>query len=63
MSLEHCGGCLFWPSLLLVALNLARNEAWVVPETSSSLRCCVCVFSTLKESYIISFKLFLALLF
>ena len=25
--------CLFWPSLLLMALNLARNEAWVVPET------------------------------
>ena len=34
MSLEHCGGCLFWPSLLLLALNLTRNEAWVVPETS-----------------------------
>ena len=33
MFLEHFGGCLSWPSLLLLALNLARNEAWVVPET------------------------------
>ena len=29
--------CLFWPSLFWVALNLARNEAWVVPETLYSL--------------------------
>ena len=33
MSLEHCGGCLFWPRLLLMALNLARIEACVVPRS------------------------------
>ena len=33
MSLEHFDRCFFWPSLLLVALNLSRNEAWIVPRT------------------------------
>ena len=52
MSLEHCGVCLFWSGLLLVVLNLARNEAWVVPETLHSLQWCVGVFSTFKELFI-----------
>ena len=35
--------CLFWPSLLRVALNLARNETLIVPETLfSSWWCAVC---------------------
>ena len=54
MSFEHNGGCLFWPGLLLVALNLARNEAWVVPKALCSLQCCVEVFSTFKECCIIN---------
>ena len=29
-SLSTLWCCLFWPSLFWVALNLARNEAWVV---------------------------------
>ena len=40
--------CLFWSSLLLVALNLARNEALVVLKTLCSLRWCFGVFSALK---------------
>ena len=55
MSLKHCGGCLFWPSLLLVALSLARNEAWVVPETLFSLRWFARVLPTFKESCVINF--------
>ena len=55
MSLEHCSPCLFWTSLLRVALNLARNEAWVVPETLCSLRWCVGVYSIFKESCNIDF--------
>ena len=39
----------FWSSLLQVALNLARNEAWAVSETLCSLRWCVCVYSIFKE--------------
>ena len=42
--------CLFWPSLFWVALNLARNEVWVVPEILYSLRWRVGVFSTFKKS-------------
>ena len=61
MSLEHCGRSLFWPSLLLVDLNLARNEAYVLPEKLCSLRWCLGVFSTFKESCVINFY-FLALL-
>ena len=38
--------CLFWPSLLWVALILARNEAWVVLETLCSLRWCVFGFQS-----------------
>ena len=45
MSLKQCGGRLFLPSLLLVALNLAGNEASVVPKTFCSLRKCVGVFN------------------
>ena len=45
MSWKHCGGRLLWPRLLLVALNLAGNEASVVPRTFLSLRKCVGVFS------------------
>ena len=55
MSLEHCGGFLFCPSLLLVSLDLARNEDWVVPRTLCSLRCRAGVFLTFKESCIINF--------
>ena len=44
-----------WPSWLLVALNLTRNEAWFVPET-----CClwwwIGLFSTFQESSIINFR-------
>ena len=61
MSLEHCGGWPFWPSLFLVALNLATNEAWVIPSTLCSLRWRVGVFSTFIEFCIISFLTFLAL--
>ena len=50
--------CLFWSSLFWMALNLARNETWVVPETLCSLWWRVGVFSTFKESWIINFKLF-----
>ena len=50
--------CLSWPSLLQVALNLARNEAWVITETLCSLRWCFGVYSTFNESCIINFKLF-----
>ena len=32
MSLEHCGRCLFWPSLLLVALNLAQMRPGMFQE-------------------------------
>ena len=46
--------CLFWPSLLLVALNLARNEAWVAPKTLCSLRWCVGFFSIFMQSCIIN---------
>ena len=46
--------CLLWPSLLRVVLNLATNEAWIVPETCSP-RWCVGVFSTFKESCITNF--------
>ena len=53
--LEHCGGCLFWPSLLLLTLNLARIEAWVVPETLCILRWCAGVFSTFEDSSVINF--------
>ena len=52
---------LFWSSLFRFALNFARNEACVVPKTSCSLRWCLRVFSTFKESCIIRFYLFLAL--
>ena len=38
--------CLFWPSSLLVALNLARNKAWVAPGTLFSLLWCLRVFLT-----------------
>ena len=62
MSLEHFREFLFWPSLLLVTVNLARNEAWVVQRTLSSLRWCVAVFSTYKE-YCKIFKFFSLLLF
>ena len=55
MSLEHCDECLFWPSLLLLALNLARNETWVVPETLCFLRWCVGVYSTFKDYCVINF--------
>ena len=40
---------------MLVAFNLAKGEAWVVPETLCSLRWCVGAFSTFKESCIINF--------
>ena len=39
MSLEHFSG---------VALNLARNEAWVVPETLCSVGWCVGVYSIIQ---------------
>ena len=55
--------CLFWPSLLQVALYLARNETWVVPEKLCSLRWCVEELSTFKESCLINFWLFSLLLF
>ena len=56
-SSEHCWvSCL--SSLLLVVLNLARNEAWVVPRTLCSLRWCVGVFPTFKERCIIKFSHF-----
>ena len=45
---------LLWPSLFRVALNLARNEAWV-PETLCSLWWCVGGFLTFKESCSINF--------
>ena len=54
MSVEYCSGFLFWQSLLLVALNLARNKASVVSRISYSLRWCVGVFSTFKECFKIS---------
>ena len=54
MSVECCSGFLFWQSLLLVALNLARNKASVVPRISYSLRWRVGVFSTFKECFKIS---------
>ena len=47
--------CLFWPSLLLLALKLSRNNVWVALETLCFLRWCVGVFSTFKESCIINF--------
>ena len=33
MSLERCDVCLSWPSLLLQALSLVRNDDLVVPRT------------------------------
>ena len=55
MSLGHCGGCLFWPSLLLVAMNLGRNAGRVVPEGLCFLPRCVEKFLTLKESFVLNF--------
>ena len=58
--------CIFWPTLFWVALNLARNEAWFVPETLCSLRWRVGVFSTFKESCslaLLTFNFFSCLLF
>ena len=57
MSSKHCSRCLFWPKFLLLALNLARNETWVVPRTCS-LQWCVEVLSTFKKCCIINFWLF-----
>ena len=45
VSLEHWGGCLFQPSWLLVALNSARNDAWVVLRILCPLQVCCGVFN------------------
>ena len=58
MSLEHCGGFQFLPSLLLVPLNLARNEAWVIPRTLCCLQWCAGMFATFKECRMIKFYVF-----
>ena len=55
MSLEHCSGVFSGQVYCGFALNLARNEAWVVSETLCSLRWCVCVYSIFKESCITNF--------
>ena len=55
MSLEHCNGVFFWPSLLRIALNVARTEAWLVSEALCSLRWCVGVYPIFMESCIINF--------
>ena len=47
--------CLFWPSLLRVTLNLARNEACFILETLCSLQWCLGVFSAFTEFCIINF--------
>ena len=54
MSLEHCGGCLLWQDFLLVACNLARNEAWTVQRISCSLQWCVEMSSIFKEICVIN---------
>ena len=54
--------CLLWPSLLRVALSMARNEAWVVPETLCSPRWCVDVFLNFKSLVLVIFT-FLSPLF
>ena len=44
----------FLTKFILGGLEI-RNKAWVVPEVLCSLRWCVGVFSTFKESSIINF--------
>ena len=46
----------FWPSLLLLALNFARNETWVASRILWSRQWCVETFSTFTNCSKINFN-------
>ena len=50
--------CLFWPSLLRIALNVAKNEALVASEAFCSLRWCVLVYIQFSWSLVLLIFIF-----